>query len=220
MKLTRSLLCLTLLALSPLARGEETPSPPAAPTAVAGSAATVAPAKTLADLWPTTSGPTHRAATPLKGVPNFGKLNDVFWRSGQPSKEGYKLLAAQGLKTVINFRIEFPQDRERIPDGVNYVYIPIINDHAPTEAQAKLVLDTVSNPANWPVLIHCTAGVGRTGTMAALIRHSLDGWNHDALIEEIGNYWKFDAAGKIPMKMCQQEFIRRWEEKPQLLSKP
>ena len=59
-----------------------------------------------------------------------------------------------------------PQDKDRIPDGVNYIYIPIINDHAPTEAQAKLLMDTVTNPANWPVLIHCTAGRRRSVMVA------------------------------------------------------
>ncbi len=155
----------------------------------------------------------------MKGVPNFGKLNAVIWRSGQANREGYRLLAAQGLKTVINFREEFPQDKDLLPEGVQYVYIPMKNDHAPTDAQVKLLLDTVSNPANWPILIHCTAGVGRTGTMAALIRHSMDGWNHDALIQEIGNYWKFTASGKVPMAACQQDYIRHWEATPLLLTR-
>lgn len=219
MKLTLSALCFSLFALAPIARADDSAvvSTASPTTTVNTTVATLQP--TLKDLWPATAAPTNRE-TPLKGVPNFGKLNNVIWRSGQPSAEGYKLLASQGLKTVINFRIEFPQDKNRIPDGVNYVYIPIINDRAPTEAQAKLLMDTVTNPANWPVLIHCTAGVGRTGTMAALIRHSLDGWNHDALIQEIGNFWKFDSKGKIPMKSCQQEFIQKWEENPPLFSKP
>lgn len=212
MRLYGSILCAALFALAPLARCEDAPSS-SQPVAPIASAAAGAVLTSLAQ-WPASTEPTHRSK--LEGVPNFGKLNDVLWRSGQPSREGYQALAAQGLKTVINLRVEFPQDKDRIPAGVRYVYIPMVNDHAPTDAQAKQLLDTVSNPANWPILIHCTAGVGRTGTMVALVRHSLDNWNHDSIIAEIGNYWKFTAPGKVPMAKCQQDYIAHWEETPTL----
>src|SRR5580658_3087290 len=127
---------------------------------------------------------------PIKaaGVPNFGKLNDHIWRSGQPTKAGYQLLASQGLKTVVNLRSEYPQDRDLIPDGVKYVYIPIRDEHAPTNEQAQEFINIASDPANWPLLVHCHAGEGRAGTMAALTRVSLDKWQHEAVMAETGNF--------------------------------
>src|SRR5579871_5902817 len=163
--------------------------------------------------WPASSGPTRPAHEP--GVPNFGRLNSDLWRSGQPTREGYQRLAAEGLKTVVNLRDEFPQDKDRIPAGVRYVYIPIRNDHPPTDEQAKEFIDTVADPANWPVLVHCEAGEGRAGTMSALVRHSLDGWDHDKIMAEVTNYrpktWGFIPS---PLAARQQQFIRHWEETP------
>src|SRR5438045_353835 len=66
----------------------------------------------LIDVWPTSTRPTHRLV--VKGVPDFGKLNAYVWRSGQPTREGYQRLAAMGLKTIVNLRAEFPDDKDRI----------------------------------------------------------------------------------------------------------
>ena len=213
MKFTWGVLCVALLAVAPVAFCDEATSVVApTPSATAPTTATAVSAPTSPKLtWPASTGATHRLKQ--QGVPNFGKLNDYIWRSGQPSREGYQQLAAAGLKTVINFREEFPQDKDRIPQGVHYVYIPIKNDYTPTEAQTKLFMDTVSNPDNWPVLIHCAAGEGRAGTMSALVRHALDGWKHDEIMKEVCNYWsRSPEDGKIPLAKRQQDFIQRWEE--------
>jgi protein-tyrosine phosphatase len=196
-----------LLALAPIARGDEAISP-SQPT----NSGLPRMFENLKAVWPVTEAPT--TVIKVKGVPNFGKLNTAVWRSGQPTQEGYQTLAEQGLKTVINFRKEFPQDKDRIPDGVKYLYMPMINDHAPTDAQTVELMDVIKNPANWPVLIHCTAGEGRTGTMAALIRHSLDGWQHASIMEEIGTFWKDGGPTKMRMAACQQQYIKDWELTP------
>jgi protein tyrosine phosphatase (PTP) superfamily phosphohydrolase (DUF442 family) len=147
------------------------------------------------------------------GVPNFGKLNDHIWRSGQPSRAGYRLLASQGLKTVVNLREEFPQDKDLIPAGVQYIYIPIKDEHAPTQEQAQQFINAASDPANWPLLVHCHAGEGRAGTMAALVRCSLDKWDDSAVMKETNTFIsaKFMGLVKPELASCQRQLIRKWE---------
>jgi protein tyrosine phosphatase (PTP) superfamily phosphohydrolase (DUF442 family) len=172
---------------------------PAAPAAVTTTKAA----------YTTTKDPTHRLNA--KGVPNFGKLNENIWRSGQPSAEGYKYLAGQGLKTVVNLRKEFPGDKDLLPEGVKYVYIPITDEHAPTPEQAKQFLEVASNPDNWPLLVHCHGGEGRAGVMSALVRRSLDGWDFDKTMKETGNYRiKHLGFFTTSMPSCQRTFIQDW----------
>ncbi len=145
-------------------------------------------------------------------MPNFGKLNDNIWRSGQPTREGYRGLAAAGLKTVVNLRQECPQDKDLLPEGINSVYIPIKDDHEPTVEQAKEFMKVASDPKNWPLLVHCKGGEGRAGVMSALVRHSMDGWEHGMVMKEVGNF-RTRHLGFIatPMAGCQQTFIQQWE---------
>jgi protein-tyrosine phosphatase len=209
MKKAWGVLCISLLALAPIARGDGTPSPAAPAAPVVASATT-----SLKAAWPASNAPSHRLVE--KGVPNFGKLNADIWRSGQPTRAGYQLLAQEGLKTVVNLRAEFPQDKDLIPQGVRYVYIPIKDEKSPTDEQAKEFLAVAENPANWPLLVHCHGGEGRAGVMAALLRHSLDGWDHDKIMKEVGNFrTKYLGFITVGMASCQQQFIKHWEEMPQ-----
>lgn len=165
---------------------------------------------TSASAWPTTASPVHRIKE--KGIPNFGQLNSCVWRSGQPTRDGYERLAALGLKTVVNLRSEFPQDKDLVPQGVRYVYIPVRDQYAPTDEQAKVFMDVVADPKNWPVLVHCQGGEGRAGVMSALVRHSFDGWTDAAVMREVGNF-RIPYLGfiRMPMPGVQQRFIRHWE---------
>jgi protein-tyrosine phosphatase len=161
--------------------------------------------------WTVSSAPAQRVKLP--GVPNFGKLNDNIWRSGQPTGEGYRLLASQGLKTVVNLREEYPQDKDLIPTGVQYIYIPIKDEHAPTQEQAQEFLSAASNPANWPLLVHCHAGEGRAGTMAALVRCTLDKWSDSAVMKETNRFISTHGLGlyKPQLASCQRRLIVSWE---------
>ena len=212
MKRIWCVLCVSLIAFAPMqmALGDGEPAA-SSPT----SAGVASAAKNLKEAWPTTPAPAHQ--TRVKGAPNFGKLNAQIWRSGQPTREGYQSLAKMGLKTVVNLREEFPQDKDLLPEGVRYVYIPIKDQHAPTDAQAKQFIEVASNPENWPLLVHCHAGEGRAGVMSALVRHSLDGWDHDRIMEEVGNFRRNFSTASMPS--CQRTFIRNWEDTANLALK-
>ncbi len=208
---TLGILCV-LAAFAPFAFADDK-------SAISTTSTTVTTKKSLKESWPASKA-ACRKAQKTDGVPNFGKLNDLIWRSGQPSADGYKNLAAQGLKTVVNLREEFPQDKDRIPQGVKYVYIPIKDEHEPTPEQAKQFMEIASNSDNWPLLVHCHGGEGRAGVMSALVRHTFDGWNHDMIMEEVRNFRSSHLFGiKTPMASCQQKFIQTWETTPGMLAK-
>jgi protein tyrosine phosphatase (PTP) superfamily phosphohydrolase (DUF442 family) len=46
-------------------------------------------------------------------------------------------------------------------------------------------LEIMDNPASYPVLIHCRAGLHRTGCMAAVYRMEYQGWSADEAIREL-----------------------------------
>src|SRR6185503_6929842 len=92
------------------------------------------------------------------------------------------------VNAIINLEAGYAEESLRVPPGVNYVYLPVKDEHAPTQEQAKKFLDLVANPGNWPILVHCDSGEGRTGLMCALIRHSFDGWGDERIMHEVNNF--------------------------------
>jgi protein tyrosine phosphatase (PTP) superfamily phosphohydrolase (DUF442 family) len=111
----------------------------------------------------------------IRGVDNLVVVDDRLTRGAAPSMEGYKTLADRGVKTVIDLRAEDkgevdPEMLDRL--GMDLVRIPMRDGQAPSEQEVDSFLRAV-DASMGRVFVHCGAGVGRTGTMAAayLVEH-------------------------------------------------
>lgn len=119
-------------------------------------------------------------------------VDDVLSRSGQPNYENFKWLKDNGWRSVINAREdgeykELSNDK-KVPGfnelNFNYLNLPIKDNTAPTNEQAEAFLNFIINPDNQPAHLHCRAGVGRTGTLVAVYRYSVQGWPLKDALEE------------------------------------
>jgi protein tyrosine phosphatase (PTP) superfamily phosphohydrolase (DUF442 family) len=105
----------------------------------------------------------------VAAIRNFEAIDATLWRGGAPSDADYRALAAAGVTTVVDLRAE--HDRY-IPHalldelGLTLVAIPIRDGQTPTTFQVERFFDAVEQ-SDGAVYLHCGAGVGRTGTLAA-----------------------------------------------------
>ena len=119
-----------------------------------------------------------------EGLTNFRKVSDVLYRGAQPTAEGMKNLKAMGVETVLNLR-SFHSDRDEIGDtGLGYEHLYTKTWHI-EEKEIIRFLQLVTNEKRTPLFVHCMQGVDRTGTMCAIYRIVLEGWDKEEAIEEM-----------------------------------
>ncbi len=128
------------------------------------------------------------------------------YRSGQMTEPGFaEQIRRHGIRTVINLQDDYPD-----PDialhwrggrsvlesemcnrlGVRYVFIaPDLVSRRDVPARrpeaVERFLAVLDDPASYPVLIHCKAGLHRTGVMVAVYRMEYEGWSREAAMQEI-----------------------------------
>jgi len=133
----------------------------------------------------------------------------VLYRSGQMSADGFTAaIARYGIRTVINVQDDYPDpdlwltffNRRTIKEselcqqlGVRYQFIQpdlISRRRIPAERPAAInqFLEIVDDPANHPVLLHCRAGLHRTGVLAAVFRMEYQRWTPEQAITELKSY--------------------------------
>jgi protein tyrosine/serine phosphatase len=112
------------------------------------------------------------------------------------------VLADHGIRTVVTLR----PDRGAAPNsdahedeicrarGVKFVRIPprVAGEEEAGDAAldqvARAFLGVMDDPGNYPVLVHCTAGRDRTGTMCAVYRMEYDRWSPGDALSEMGHF--------------------------------
>ena len=124
-------------------------------------------------------------------IDNFGRINENYYRGGQPESEDYAALASLGVKTVIDLTSDDTNgdEQQRVESvGMSYVRIPMTTHEPPTEAQQQQFLSIVNDPQSQPVFVHCVGGRHRTGVMTAIYRMTQDGWTAEQAFKEMKKY--------------------------------
>lgn len=132
-----------------------------------------------------------RAITPFSiDIYNFAKVNDDYYRGGQPIGDHYADLAAIGVKTVINLTndLDGRADEQAMVEkyGMTYVHIPMKTRRPPTDREIATFMAAVD--ADGPVYVHCVGGRHRTGVMTAIYRMTKDGLSGDQAFKEMKQY--------------------------------
>ncbi len=128
-------------------------------------------------------------------IENFGRVNENYYRGGQPDDDDYADLAALGVRTLINLTSDDAKANERAlveGAGMSYVQIPMTTHEQPTLDKVAQFLGIVNDPARQPVYVHCVGGRHRTGVMSAVYRMTHDGWTAEQAFKEMKHY-KFGA---------------------------
>jgi protein tyrosine/serine phosphatase len=144
----------------------------------------------------------HSQTSPSKDFPNikisnFGKMDDRFYRGGQPKKGSYEALKALGIHTIIDLT-DKPKDYEKEEVealGMRYVNIPIPDKSYPTDELVTSFLKTVDDPETGVFYVHCAGGRHRTGDMGAVYRFTKYGWDYDKVYQEMKNYDFYSSWG-------------------------
>ncbi|MEU6357505.1 tyrosine-protein phosphatase [Streptomyces sp. NPDC047072] len=121
--------------------------------------------------WAREETPAPTGTRVVKGVHNFERVDTQgrLYRGAAPSPAGYRALAGMGITTVVDLRAEdlsAAQLAEPAQAGLKVVRLPIRDGQTPKPEQVRRFLDVVAKSSG-AVFVHCGAGVGRTGTMAA-----------------------------------------------------
>ena len=156
----------------------------------------------------------------IAGVPNAGKITDVFYRGGQPGENGLVSLKAMGITTIVDLRGE---DREKLEWerklseslGLRFVHIPVSGWSPPTDDQLVQFLSLLRGDPQQKIFVHCRFGDDRTSVFIAAYRVALEKWPAEQALKEM-YFFGFNGFWHPAMKTFVREFPARMNSAPTL----
>ncbi|KAI5785588.1 putative tyrosine phosphatase family protein [Peziza echinospora] len=121
---------------------------------------------------------------------NFAPVEDGLYRSGQPSSINLAFLRELNLKTIVWLAVEEPSESLLTFADENDLTIHHLGLQEGNNPWDPLTVDCVVdavqqlvNKTNFPILVSCSMGRHRTGTVIGCLRR-LQGWNLTSTLEE------------------------------------
>lgn len=142
---------------------------------------------------------------------NFHVVREgVLYRSAQMTLPGLqRIVHDHGIRTVVSLRegvdgTDLAEERYCNSQEIRFVrLLPKRWDRstgvAPVDDNVRTFLEIMRDPSNHPVLVHCFAGIHRTGAYCAIYRMEFDNWANAEAIDEIKalGYVNFDREWDI-----------------------
>ncbi len=162
------------------------------------------------------AAPVALANRQLRQTRNFRVVREgILYRSAQMPLSGLKqVIHDYGIRTVVTLRDshdpglmppDLNEEKYCIDQEINYLRLPPLGwedpsnprGPAPVEPNVRKFLRLMRDERNYPVLVHCFAGIHRTGAFTALYRMEFERWTHaEALAEmracgyvELDDHW-------------------------------
>jgi protein tyrosine/serine phosphatase len=128
---------------------------------------------------------------------NFRVVKEgVLYRSGQMDLDGLKRIVRDyDIRTIISLREgDDVADQDEAEWAINadlrHVRIPprpwsSVDGSVPATVGLDAFRKVMDDPSNYPVLVHCFAGIHRTGACCAVFRMDYQGWSNCEAIAEM-----------------------------------
>ena len=161
------------------------------------------------------AGPVLYALHTADDMRNFRVVrHGVLYRSGQMTVPGLRrAVHDHGIKTVVSLRdgrTRADQAEEAFcnQEEIRFHRLPPLSwdgeqSHAPVAENVRQFVAIVSDPKNYPILVHCFGGVHRAGAYTAIYRMEREHWSNAEAIAEVKacGYdtldWEFDVLGYL-----------------------
>jgi protein tyrosine/serine phosphatase len=153
----------------------------------------------------------------------------VLYRSAQLSPEGLeRLVHEKGIRTVISLRasrVKGGPDPDAWEEefcaarGLKHVRIPPRvwgadeTGEVPAEEAIEAFLAVMDDPKNHPALVHCYAGIHRTGSMCAIFRMEYQHWPNEQAIEEMRRCGFEPLTREQDIAEYLHAYVPRWKRK-------
>lgn len=150
----------------------------------------------------------------------------MLYRSGQMQLAGLKRAVHDyGIRTVVTLRdkaisgslpMDLAEENYCAKEEITYYRLPLLHWEAPdgsnpVEQNIRTFREILDDPRNYPVLVHCQAGIHRTGAYCAVFRMEYDHWSNNRAIEDLkaGGYTnlenEWDVLGYL------ERYRPRWQ---------
>lgn len=132
------------------------------------------------------------ATSSVDGIMNFRSvIEGKLYRGGQPSRDGWLLLASLGVKTII--KLNYPDEGQDDAPGFKIIACSMPPKDfwqaigtpglAACVAAARAAIDALARDE--VVYLHCLHGQDRTGLISGMIRVMFCGWTCEAAYAEM-----------------------------------